>query len=141
MSARPLALALAVLLTACFSERTTGPGEAVTFAADVQPIFSSSCASSGCHGSPSSSANPAGKPMVLESGQAYDNIVGVASAQLPSMPRIMPGDPTRSYLIRKLEGTHVQAGGSGSRMPIGNPLPPSTIAILRQWVSEGALRN
>jgi hypothetical protein len=140
VSARAVvALALALGLAGCFSERQTGPGDAVTFAADIQPIFSGSCATSGCHALPS--ANPANKPMVLSAGQAYDNIVNVPSGQLPSMDRIEPGNPNLSYLIRKLEGTHGQVGGSGSRMPIGNPLPTSTMNTLRQWVSEGALRN
>jgi hypothetical protein len=132
-------LALAAGLTGCFSDRPTGPGEEVTFAADVQPIFTNSCAFSGCHGT--LNPNPAGSPMVLEPGQAYDNIVNVPAGQLPSMDRIEPGNPNLSYLIRKLEGTHVQAGGSGSRMPIGNPLPSSTMAVLRQWINEGAPRN
>jgi hypothetical protein len=131
---------VALALAGCFSERQTGPGDAVTFAADIQPIFSGSCATSGCHALPS--ANPANKPMVLSAGQAYDNIVNVPSGQLPSMDRIEPGNPNLSYLIRKLEGTHTQLpGASGSRMPIGNPLPTSTMNTLRQWVSEGALRN
>ena len=135
-----VALAGALLLGACFSEHTAGPGENVSFAQDVQPIFSGSCAFSGCHGPVN--PNPAGKPMVLAAGQAYDAIVGVASAQLPTMDRITPGQPGQSYLIHKLEGTHASVGGSGGRMPAGAaPLAPPVIAVIRRWVMEGAARN
>jgi hypothetical protein len=137
MSARPLALALAVLLTGCFSEHTTSPDDTVSFAADVEPLLNGTCSSSTCHG-----PNPPAKPMRLATGQSYDAIVSVPSAELPSMNRITPGNPDQSYLIHKLQGTHQGVGGSGDRMPAGQaPLAPSVIAMMRQWVSEGALRN
>jgi hypothetical protein len=137
VNARPLVLALAVLLTACFSEHTTPPDDTVSFTLDVQPFLSGTCASSVCHG-----PNPPGKPMSLAAGQSYGNIVGVPSAQLPSMNRITPGNPDQSYLIHKLQGTHQVVSGTGQRMPAGQPpLAPSVIAMMRQWVSEGAQRN
>jgi hypothetical protein len=136
-----LAPVLAVLLSGCFSEHTTLPtGEDVSFATDIQPILNGSCASSACHGT--GSANPPSKPMLLSTGEAYDAIVGVASAQLPSMARVTPGQPDQSYLIRKLQGTHRDVGGLGSRMPLGQPpLAQSVVDVIRRWVSEGAARN
>ncbi len=134
-----LIIALSVSLSACFSEHTTLPSEDVSFAADVQPLLNGSCASSNCHGS---NANPSQKPMVLQTGQAYDAIVGVPSEQLPAMPRITPGQPNQSYLIHKLEGTHDGVGGAGSRMPLGQPpLAQAIIDLVRQWVTDGAPRN
>lgn len=134
-----LIVALSVSLSACFSEHTTLPSENVSFAADVQPLLNGSCASSNCHGS---NANPSQKPMVLQTGEAYDAIVGISSAQLPAMPRITPGEPNQSYLIHKLQGTHGGVGGAGSRMPLGQPpLSQSIIDLVRQWVADGALRN
>ena len=139
MSARPLALALAVLLTACFSEHTTPPDDTVSFAADVEPVLNG-CAFSNCHGA--TNTQPGAKPMRLTTGQAYDAIVNVPSAQLPSMNRITPGSPDQGYLIHKLQGTQQGVLGSGERMPRGgSPLAPSVIAMMRQWVSEGAPRN
>jgi hypothetical protein len=141
--ALPLALfGLALSLGACFSDRPTEPsgGGAVSFAADIQPIFSGSCAFSGCHGT--TNANPAGKPMVLTSGQSYDAIVGVASDELPSMQRIRASQPDQSYLIHKLQNTHRTVGGSGERMPLGQAaLPQSSIDRIRTWVTNGAPRN
>ena len=136
-----LTLVLAPLSAACFSDRLTEPGEIVRFTADVQPIFSASCASSGCHGA--INANPAAKPMVLESGLAYASIVDVSSAQLPSMSRITPGDPERSYVLHKLRGTHLDEGGSGGRMPptASQGLPAATIDVVRRWIAQGAPQN
>lgn len=139
-----VALVVAALLagSACFSEHTTLPteGARVSFTGDVEPVLAGSCAFSGCHGT--GNANPASKPLVLASGQAYDQLVGVASAQLPGMPRVAPGIPDESYLVRKLDGTHAAAGGSGGRMPAGQPpLAPAVIEVIRRWIGEGAARN
>ena len=141
MSARPFALALVALLTACFSEHPAEPDDTVSFAADVEPVLNSSCAFSGCHGT--TNTQPGNKPMRLTTGQSYDAIVNVTAAQA-TMDRIEPGQPVQSYLIHKLQGTHTTpaVGGSGSRMPANaGPLAPSVIAMMRQWVSEGAQRN
>jgi hypothetical protein len=44
--------------------------------------------------------------------------------------------------VRKLEGTHIEAGGSGMRMPLeGGPLEPAEIKLIRSWISEGAQQN
>jgi hypothetical protein len=140
MSARHLSLALAVLLTGCFSEHTTPPDDTVSFAADVEPLLNGSCAFSGCHGA--INTQPGSKPMRLTTGQSYDAIVNVSSAQVPTMNRITPANPDLSYLIHKLQGTHQGVGGTGQRMPAGQaPLAPSVIAMMRRWVSEGARRN
>ena len=130
-----------VSLSACFSDRPTEPtGPTVSFAADIQPIFSGSCAFSGCHGT--TNANPGAKPMVLAAGQAYDNIVGVSSVEVPTMQRIRAGQPDASYMIHKLQGTHATVGGTGGRMPLGSaPLAQATIDRFRAWVAAGAPRN
>jgi hypothetical protein len=137
-----LVCAAASVGSGCFSERPTEPepGATVSFAADVQPILSGSCAFSGCHGT--ANANPAGRPMVLAAGQAYDNMVGVAAVELPSMQRIRAGQPDASYVIHKLQGTHRTVGGSGERMPLGSaPLSQAQIDLIRSWVANGAPRN
>jgi hypothetical protein len=140
-AARLLLLALTASLGGCFSERPTGPsGGAVSFTNDIQPILAGGCAFSGCHGT--TNANPAAKPMVLTTGQAYDNIVNVFAAQLTTMRRITPGQPDNSYLIHKLQGTHLGVGGFGNRMPAGQPaLSQTTINLIRTWVANGAPRN
>ena len=139
MKRRAWGFLVALALGGCFSERTTEPGGGtVTFAGDIQPLLSG-CAVSGCHGT--SNANPPSRPMVLTAAQAYDNIVGVASTQLPSMQRVRAEQPDASYLIHKLQGTHRSVGGSGDRMPLGgSPLSQTQIDRIRTWVTNGAPR-
>jgi hypothetical protein len=124
----------------CFSDRPSEPsGDDATFA-EVEPVLVANCATSGCHGT--LNPNPAPRPMVLAAGQAYDNIVNVASVQVPGMQRIRPGQPQNSYLIHKLDGSHTTVGGSGSRMPLGRaPLSEANIDLIRRWVAAGAGRN
>ncbi len=74
----------------------------------------------------------------LDAANSYNLLVGVASTQQPSTLRVRPGNPDSSYIIQKLEGT----AAFGERMPFGGPyLPASTIAVVRQWITEGALRS
>jgi hypothetical protein len=48
---------------------------------------------------------------------------------------VAPGDPEKSYLLRKLEGRKIV----GERMPLGKPpLPAEMIAVIRKWVETGA---
>jgi hypothetical protein len=138
----PLSVADGAKTTAATIEVTPRP-PGVLLSCDVQPIFTASCALSGCHGT--SNTQPPGKPMVLTAGQAYDHIVNVPSIQLPSMDRIEPFEPDSSYLVHKIEGTHLDVGGSGARMPFGcsgsSCLSREQVHLIRQWVTEGALDN
>lgn len=73
----------------------------------------------------------------LDAANSYDQLVGVPSVEEPSILRVAIGDPDNSYVIQKLEGH----AASGAQMPFGGPpLPASTIAVIRQWISAGALR-
>jgi hypothetical protein len=53
---------------------------------------------------------------------------------------VIPGDPTGSYLIQKLEGV---SGIVGQQMPQDGPpfLAVGQIAIIRQWIQDGAPNN
>jgi len=71
----------------------------------------------------------------LDEGASYALLVNAPSAEVEGLLRVDPGNPDESYLIQKLEGT-AEVGG---RMPLNAPpLPASTIAIIRQWILEGA---
>lgn len=113
----------------------TGPPPAVSFASDVQPIFTAHCATAMfCHTGPS----PA-QGMNLSAGMAYAAIAGVPSMEVPALDRVAPGDPANSYLVRKING-----GPSilGSQMPLGGPfLSPAEIAVITDWVQQGAANN
>lgn len=124
------------LVIAC-SEDTPTDGD-VSFAADIQPIFTTNCALSGCH---TGSQPQAGQN--LSAGQAYNNIVNVASTTLPTMDRVEPGQPEQSFLVHKIQGTQGPLGSNmGERMPFGgDKLPQSTIDLIRAWITQGAPNN
>lgn len=74
----------------------------------------------------------------LDAANSYNMLVGVASSQAPSLQRVKPNDPDNSYLIQKLMGT----AAVGQQMPYGGPpLPAETIAVIRQWIIDGARRT
>jgi len=109
----------------------SGGGGALT--ADFQSIqdnvFTPICTK--CHQGASA---PEG--LQLDATHSYALLVGVASAEQPSVKRVEPGDPDSSYIIRKLEGA---PGITGQQMPFGGPyLPQSTINVIRQWITNGA---
>jgi Ca2+-binding RTX toxin-like protein len=100
----------------------------VDYATEIQPIFNSRCIS--CH-----SGVSAPQGLRLDANNSYANLVGVASNEVPSLQRVEPGDPDNSYLVQKVEGT----ADVGGQMPLGGPpLSAATIAVIRQWISEGA---
>jgi hypothetical protein len=72
----------------------------------------------------------------LDAAHAYNDLVGVPSAEEPSFQRVNPGNPNSSYMILKIEGA---MGIEGSQMPLGEaPLPQATMDAIIQWVTNGA---
>jgi hypothetical protein len=105
-----------------------------TFSSIQDEILSQRCAS--CHNG-TTRFLPA--VMNLTGGNAYANLVGVASIQKPGLQRVAPGDPANSYLIHKVEG---RAGITGQRMPLaGTPLTDGQILVIRRWIELGAPNN
>jgi len=112
-----------------------GSGGGGTLTADFQSIqdqvFTPICTV--CH----AGAN-APQGLRLDSVNSYDLLVGVRSNEVSSLQRVKPGDPDHSYVIQKLEG-HAAVG---ARMPFGGPyLDQATIDVIRQWITDGALRS
>jgi hypothetical protein len=106
----------------------------VTLSGDVQPIFTSTCALSGCH----AGTNPQ-LDLNLSEGQTFANVVNVPAMELATMNRVTPGQPNSSYLVHKVQGTHLDEGGSGFQMPIGgSPLTQTQIDLIRAWIAAGA---
>jgi len=108
---------------------------AVTLTQLQSTIFTPHC--SGCHtggggGLPSS--------MNLSSRAAtFAALVNVASVEQSGVLRVMPGDASASYVVRKLEG---DASITGVRMPQGGPfLSAAEIDKVKQWINAGASNN
>lgn len=121
----PLALGIA---------STAHAAEPASFAKDIVPILKTRCVM--CHLTGKEPGN-----MKLAPKVAYATLVGVKAMET-GLARVEPGKPDQSYLVRKLEGTHVAAGGTGERMPQGGaPLPPEQMAAIRAWIEQGAQNN
>jgi hypothetical protein len=156
----------------------------VSFSKDVLPIFEHSCGlSSSCHGDTTdraargiflgcdmtTSMNCAVTPPV--SPQVYPHLVG-AMADKPleetSMPYITPGDPSKSYLMLKMDDNLCSVTGcTMSNVPVtqagdvpgsvGANQPPNWCGVfmpynvtvldpavrdtVRRWIAQGAMNN
>lgn len=95
--------------------------------ADVQRMVNSRCVT--CH----QNAAPAGN-LSLQRGTAPGSLIDQPSDQ-SELVYVKPGSLEDSYLFRKLEGTHLEAGGSGQRMPLGGSLSESDLAIIETWIT------
>ena len=130
----PLGFAvLALTLAACAGGDDGGAGAGGAddgFAATVAPLFEAAC---NCH-----QTTPLKAPFSLKGDEAYDNIVNVPASELPTMNLVTPGKPEDSYLWHKIDGTQVDVGGSGSRMPLNSPLHDDEKAIVERWILAGA---
>ena len=111
----------------------------VSLATDVQPIFTESCASNGCHDGNSRPGGPgAGGPTSLDltEGNALQSLLDTTT---PCGPVLVPGDPDSSILIGKLNGTELCMG---SLMPKGSDsLTTEQIDLIATWVCQGAAGN
>ena len=118
--------------TTSTTDDTTTTGDVLgPFEMDVYPILMASCS---CHigGSPGGLAMP-------DAATAHANLVDTPASQtMGALDRVAPGDPESSYLIHKLNGTQVDVGGSGGKMPQGGALDPAEINVIIDWVNDGA---
>ncbi|WP_375744097.1 IPT/TIG domain-containing protein [Corallococcus interemptor] len=108
-----------------------------TLASDVQPIFTATCATSGCHATAST-------PVNLTAGNAYNELVGVptSSKGCGQRLRVQACGPLRaqSFLIDKILATNSSPACSGGAMPKGSPLSAAQKQAIIDWVAQGAPR-
>ena len=111
-------------------------GDQVSFARDIQPIFTVNCA--GCH-SPLGAADLAGIRLKLTEGVAYELLVDQPSVQRADLTLVVPGDSALSLLYLKISQ---DAPPVGVRMPRFAPaLSPLEIDLIQTWIDEGAMEN
>ena len=107
---------------------TSRGGQHLDFNQDVQPILASNCFS--CHG-PDPEMRKAGLRLDLEES---------AFRKRPGHPdAIVPGHPERSELIKRIESKDPHYLMPQSSQGEAKPMKPADIAILREWVKEGAV--
>ncbi|MEO8300337.1 MAG: PSD1 and planctomycete cytochrome C domain-containing protein [Rhizomicrobium sp.] len=94
----------------------------VDFNRDIRPIFNSQCMA--CHGGVKQAANV--------SFSYREQALGKGKS---GRPTVVPGNPRASELIARITSADPEV-----RMPLHrSPLPAAQIALLRQWIKEGAV--
>ncbi|MEM6995125.1 MAG: hypothetical protein AAF721_31720 [Myxococcota bacterium] len=103
-----------------------------TLSGHVQPIFDTACAFAGCHGG----ANPVAD-LDLSAGNTRENLLDKPSTQLPAVDLVELGNPTNSYLVKKIRGADDIV--NAPMPPEGyEPLTDEQIATIKLWISYGA---
>jgi len=106
--------------------------------ADVQEhVFTTACATSGCHGEPTF----AGELDLSTAASSHEALVDIKPtnpvARNLGLIRVVPGDPDSSFLFRKLTepGT-----GEGAPMPSSETrLTAPYVELVARWISQGAV--
>lgn len=93
---------------------------AVSYAADIQPVWNSSC--TGCHGS--------------NGGLNLTSYANLMAGNSSNGPVVTAGDGANSLIVQRIDGS------VGSLMPAGGPsLSAATIATIEKWIDQGAHNN
>jgi hypothetical protein len=106
---------------------------------EVRPIFQQRCVD-GCH-------EPGGLWFTYDMTDIHASMVEVTGpSQGMQCFLIEPGDPDRSYIWHKINGTHtMNCSGSGAQMPVlhdaigtADPLPQAQLDLIEGWILSGA---
>ena len=124
-----LAAGLLALATGCHGrDSRAGVSQHLDFNQDVQPILAARCFS--CHG-PDPEMRKAGLRLDLEES---------AFRKRPGHPdAIVPGHPEKSELVKRIESTDPHHLMPQATQGDAKPMQPEEIAILREWVKQGAV--
>ncbi|MGJ8724070.1 MAG: PSD1 and planctomycete cytochrome C domain-containing protein [Roseibacillus sp.] len=97
-------------------------GQTIDFESQIQPIFEENC--SDCHGEDKvkSGFRVDQRPVMLKGGDS-------------GLKAIVPGQPEKSFLMEVIQ----KPDDPDYQMPPkGDPLAPEQIALIKQWIEEGA---
>jgi hypothetical protein len=127
----------------------TPASTSLTLKNDIQPMLAVTCALSGCHmsgGSPQAGLD-LGPSMATTDSATLSTILTNMKAKsmtAPSLNRVTPGMPEKSFLMVKIEGDPTACSsectaGCGLRMPFGgSALSDTEIGKFRDWIKSGA---
>src|SRR5271155_1103017 len=119
--------ALLATTAGCKDKPSGSSASHLDFNQDVQPILASNCFS--CHG-PDPEMRKANLRLDLEES---------AFKKRPGKPdAIVAGYPEKSELIKRIESTDPHYLMPQSAQGDAKPMKPQEVAILKQWVAEGA---
>jgi hypothetical protein len=118
-----------LLISGCHRNRSdAGAGRHLDFNQDVQPILASRCFS--CHGP---------DPEMRKAGLRLD-LAESAMKKRPGHPdAIVPGYPEKSELVKRIESTDPRHLMPQTAKGEAKPMKPEEIAILREWIKQGAV--
>jgi hypothetical protein len=130
----------------------------VSFAADVLPILDKSCGIGGgqCHGNPNV-GKQTGQPYLGQSpgtpdvAKIFAGIIGQPAEEDTQMNLVEPGDPSKSFLMHKLDGDSClyasvcNSTGNPMFKNCGIQMPFNMTALditqrdtIRRWIAQGA---
>ncbi|HKP59967.1 MAG TPA: c-type cytochrome domain-containing protein [Polyangiales bacterium] len=113
------------------------PNHTVSYREDILPLFERPLGSAGCSCHLPSSRRTVGIDATGLDVSSYTAIMRGGNSSRDTA--IVPGDPCMSLVVQKVSS----APPSGNRMPSDGPpyLSPKEIALLSDWIAEGALDN
>ena len=97
--------------------------QVISFARDVQPVFTQYCALSGCHDAVTRQSN-----LNLAPGSAYQSLMRTGSGYIDTL------DPRSSLLYSQMRSLNTP-------MPPTGLLDSCTADLVLQWISKKALNN
>lgn len=115
-------LLMSLTFVALFLTSGQARADEIDFARDIAPIFEQRC--SHCHGE-----------FEQESGLRLDRRVGLLRGGDSGSAAVVPGDPSKSYLLDVVK--HLDPGME--MPPDDDPLPEEEIELLTRWIREGAM--
>lgn len=133
MAKHAAVLAVALFLTGCQSRKIDNsmmvePDTEVSYADDIQPIFSASCGGPGCH------ISSATNGVRLNS---YESVISSRGFQYGRLI-VSPENASDSPVVDKISPNP----DFGVRMPFGRaPLNAGQIGLITKWIEDGAKNN
>lgn len=122
-----LSLAMAGRGTDPVAGRGAAPADTVSYKEDVLPIFQNRCAR--CHGAKNEEDEVVAEVSLI--------VIDYERLMLGSEfgPVITAGDPADSWLLEMITEGDMPPEGEGDKVP------EEEIAVIRQWIAEGAKNN
>lgn len=112
-------------------------GRTISYSREVQPIYDAHCTS--CHVAGGFSSIFSGVSMQLTAARSHGDTVNRASSHRADLILVKPGDSANSLLFQKVSSSTPPVGET---MPlVGARLTSNELAILRDWIDQGAANN
>ena len=104
------------------------------FAFIKEHVLTPSCAKSMCHTGPEPEVG-----LDLSAANAYSNLVNKGASTVTDWMRVVPGMPSKSYLVVSLGRADGPAPRDGF-MPLGTePLCTEKLQAIERWIAAGAM--